>query len=586
MKKPATSATELKQALLSLKPLVRRAVFFSFFTNLLVIVPMIYMLEVYDRVVNSGSMMTLAMETIAVLGALLLMEALEWVRSGILQRAGLKLDESTGARTFNAVFEANLRRLPGISSQALNDLRVLRDFIGSPGMIALIDLPLAMIYMVAIFVISPMMGWMAMFGALLQVAIAWFNERSTQPPLTAANRAAIEAQNYASNSLRNAQVIEAMGMQRNIHGLWMKKQHEFLALQADASDKAGAFSAAAKFVQLTQSSLLLGLGGWLMLRGEFTGGGGLMIVASSLGSRVLSPLVQLIATWKNVIGARDAYQRLDSLLTAIPQKEPGMPLPPPVGALTVENVVAAAPGAPTASILRGVSFAVPAGKVMAIVGPSASGKTTLARLLMGIWPAASGKVRLDGVDVHTWNKTELGPHVGYLPQEVELFDGTLAENIARFGEVDMSKVEAAARAVGVHETLMALPQGYETRIGDEGCFLSGGQRQRVGLARAIYGNPRFIVLDEPNSSLDEAGELALVQTLQGLKLCGITVIVITHRTNVLIAADLMLILHEGQVKACGPRDEVLAALQRNAQQAAASAATPAVATAAARPAVA
>lgn len=569
----AAKDSELKSAILKLKPQFRRAVFFSVFTNLLVIVPMIYMLEVYDRVVNSGSTMTLAMETLAVIGALVVMEILEWSRTGLLQQAGLRFDQATGARTFNAVFEANLRRLPASTSQALNDLRAVREFMASPGMLAIIDVPLALLYIVAIFVISPLMGWMAVFGALVQVVIAWLNERGTQPPLTAANRAAHDAQNYASNSLRNAQVIEAMGMQGNLHGRWMKKQREFLALQADASDKAGTFSAAARFVQLTQASLLLGLGAWLMIRGEFVGGGGLMIVASSLGSRVLAPLVQLIGAWKHVVGARDAYHRLDSLLTAIPEKEPGMTLPPPVGALSVENVIAMAPGA-TTQILRGVSFNVPAGKVMAIVGPSTSGKSTLARLLMGIWPAASGKVRLDGVDIHPWNKAELGPHVGYLPQEVELFDGTLAENIARFGDVDMAKVEAATRAVGLHETILALPQGYETGIGDEGCFLSGGQRQRVGLARAIYGNPRFIVLDEPNSSLDEAGEQALVQTILGLKAMGTTVIVITHRTNVLAAVDLMLILHEGQVKAAGPRDEVLAALQRSAQAAAAPAVAP------------
>ncbi len=566
MKPANTSDSELKNAILALKPSFKRAIFFSVFTNLLVIMPMIYMLEVYDRVVTSGSGMTLAMETVAIVGILIVMEMLEWVRTSILHRAGLQFDKATGERTFNAVFEANLKRLPGISSQALHDLRNVREFISSPTMLAIIDMPLAMIYIIALFIISEPMGWLAVVGALLQTALAWFNERSTQPPLTAANRSSMEAQNYASNSLRNAQVIEAMGMQRNIHGLWLKKQRQFLALQADASDKAGGFSAAAQFIQMTQSSLLLGLGCWLMILGKFTGGGGLMIVGSSLGARVLAPIVQIITQWKHVVASRDAYKRINALLSAIPVRNPGMPLPPPLGALTVENVAAGAPGS-SALILRGVSFAVPAGQVMAIIGPSASGKTTLARLLMGVWPASSGKVRLDGVDIYPWNKNELGPHIGYLPQEVELFDGSLAENIARFGQVDMAKVEGAARAVGLHETILALPQGYESSIGDEGCFLSGGQRQRVGLARAIYGNPRFIVLDEPNSSLDEAGEKALVQTILGLKACGSTVIVITHRPNVLAAVDLMVILHDGQVKAVGPRDEVLAALQRSTQAA-------------------
>jgi ATP-binding cassette subfamily C exporter for protease/lipase len=317
---------------------------------------------------------------------------------------------------------------------------------------------------------------------------------------------------------------------------------------------------------MAQASLLLGAGCWLTIKGEFPGAGGMMIVASALGGRILAPIVQVIAMWKQVVNARDAYGRLDRLLQAVPARTTGMPLPPPRGTLSVEGAVAGAPGSPT-PIIRGVSFLLPAGEVLAVVGPSASGKSTLARLMVGIWPTAAGKVRLDGADVFSWNKAELGPHIGYLPQEVELFDGTLAENIARFGEIDMGKVEAAARAVGVHDAILALPQGYDTRIGDDGCFLSGGQRQRVGLARAIYGNPRFVVLDEPNSSLDEAGEIALAQTLRDLKAQDATVVVITHRTSVLAAVDRMLILLDGQVQAYGPRDEVLAALQRPPQPA-------------------
>ena len=287
----------------------------------------------------------------------------------------------------------------------------------------------------------------------------------------------------------------------------------------------------------------------------------MMIVAWVLGPKALAPLVQVVALWKNVVNARDAYGRLDSLLSSLPARAEGMPLPPPKGLLTVEGVVAGAPGSPV-PIIRGVSFGVPPGHILAMVGPSGSGKTTLARLMVGLWPASSGKVRLDGVDIFPWNKAELGPHMGYLPQGIELFDGSLAENIARFGVVDMAKVEAATRAVGVHEVIMALPNGYETRIGEDGCFLSGGQRQRIGLARAIYGDPKFIVLDEPNSSLDEAGEAALVQTLLALKSRGSTIIVITHRTSVLAAVDLLLVLRDGTVHMVGPRDDVLAALRQ------------------------
>jgi len=291
-----------------------------------------------------------------------------------------------------------------------------------------------------------------------------------------------------------------------------------------------------------------------------------MIVGSILGGRVLAPLIQIISQWQNVINVREAYQRLDGLLTSVPELEPGMPLPAPSGQLLVEGLVAGAPGS-TAPILKGVNFRLQPGEVLAVVGPSASGKTTLARMLVGLWPASGGKVRLDGVDVYTWNKNELGPHVGYLPQGIELFDGTLAENIARFGEVDQAKVEAAARAVGLHEFILALPQGYDNTVGREGAMLSGGQRQRVGLARAIYGNPTFVVLDEPNSSLDEQGDAALASAIVQLKSRGTTIVVMTHRTSVLGVADKMLVLNEGQTQMFGPRDEVLKALSEAATKA-------------------
>ena len=350
---------------------------------------------------------------------------------------------------------------------------------------------------------------------------------------------------------------------------WMQKQKRFLHLQALASDHAGGKGAAAKMVQNILTSGLLGLGCWLMLQGELAGGGSMMIIASIIGGKVLAPLVQVIASWKSIVQARDAYQRLANLLETIPKEAPGMALPVPGGNLSVEAIVAGAPGSQIA-ILRGVSFALKAGQALVILGPSAAGKSTLARLLVGIWPAQSGKVRLDGVDIFAWNKSELGPHIGYLPQSIELFDGTVAENIARFGEVDTAKVEAAARAVGLHETILALPAGYDSRIGDEGCFLSGGQRQRVALARAVFGNPRFVVLDEPNSSLDEAGQMALLHTLTALKSGGTTLVVITHRTSVLPIADVMLILRGGQVAAFGARDEVLATLAKARESARAS----------------
>lgn len=557
--------SELRLALTEQKPLLYRTLLFSFFVNLLVMAPTVYMLEVYDRVVNSGSGMTLAMLTLLVMFAYAVMEVLEWVRTGVLHDAALRFDARVSQRVFNTVFEARLRSIPAGSTPVLGDLRTVREFVFSPALLALIDVPFALLYILIIFAINPVMGWVSVVSACLLATLAWLTERDTQPALAAAGRAASAAQAYARNSLRNAQVIEAMGMHAGIHRRWLERQNEFLTLQAGASDRAGTYSSISRFTQLAQASLMLGLGAWLTIRGVFPGSGALIVVASTLGGRALAPIVQLIATWRQVVAARAAYARLDSLFESVQLRAPGMPLPAPRGLLSVEGVTASAPGSSVA-ILRGVTFSVAPGKLMAVIGPAAAGKSTLARLLVGIWPAASGKIRLDGVDIFPWNKAELGPNVGYLPQDVELFEGTFAENIARFNEVDMAAVEAAARAVGVHQLIAALPQGYHSQIGDDGCFLSGGQRQRIGLARAIYGNPRFIVLDEPNSSLDAEGEQALLQTMLSLKTQGTTIVVITHRTSILAAVDLMLVLHDGVVKACGSRDDVLAALQQGGQK--------------------
>ncbi|NKE66406.1 type I secretion system permease/ATPase [Ramlibacter sp. RBP-2] len=557
---------ELKDALLELRPHFKRAFWFSIVGSLLVLAPTGFMLEVYDRVVNSRSHVTLAMLLVLVLGAYVVMEVLEWSRAQILHAAGVELDRRLGDRVFGAMFAANLRRLPGGTTQPMSDFRVLREFLGSQAVLAAMEAPVALVFMVLIFAISPVLGWVAVAGAIVQTFVGWLNERATQPPLVEANRSAFGAQQYADGTLRNAQVIEAMGMQRDIHSRWAAKQREFLGLQAIASERAGGFQALTKFLQTTMGSLLLGLGAWLLLYGELRGGAGMMIIASILGGRMLAPLVQLVTQWRSVITVRDSWSRLSQLLTAVPAPPKVMPLPAPRGVVQVEQVLAAAPGNQV-PILKGVAFALNPGEVVAVIGPSASGKTTLARLLVGLWPSAGGKVRLDGVDVFAWDKSELGPHVGYLPQDVELFDGTIAENIARFGDVEPAKVEAAARAVGLHEVIMALPQGYDSPVGREGAILSGGQRQRVGLARALYGNPVFVVLDEPNSSLDEAGEAALAAAIVQMKARGTSFVVMTHRTSILPVVDKMLVLRDGQVQAFGPRDDVLAALNKAIQAA-------------------
>lgn len=550
--------TELRSAINELMPYFRRAALFSVFASLLILAPSVYMLEVYDRVVNTRSHMTLAMLTVVVLFAFVVMEVLEWVRSEVMHEASMAFDRRMSGRIFSAIFEANLKRMPG-GAQPMNDLRSVRDFLSTPVLLALMEAPVALTFLILIFAISPVLGWSAVVAAILVTFVGWLNERSTQPPLLAANRSAIAAQQYADGTLRNAQVIESMGMLGNIHKRWMGKQQEFLGLQAKASDHAGFYQAVSKFLQNTTSSMLLGLGAWLVLRNQFHVGEAYMIIASILGGRVLVPLVQIVSQWQTVVNVRDAYSRLDSMLSMVPIPAESMALPVPLGHLQVDGLIAGAPGIPV-PILKGISFGLQPGEVLAVVGPSASGKTTLARLLVGLWPAINGKVRLDGVDVFTWDKLELGPHIGYLPQGVELFDGSMAENIARFGELDQAKVEAAARAIGLHDFILSLPQGYDSPVGREGTMLSGGQRQRVGLARAFYGNPAFIVLDEPNSSLDEQGDADLASAITQLKAKGCTFIVMTHRTSVLSVADKMLVLREGQLQMFGPRDEVLKAL--------------------------
>lgn len=559
--------SELRMAVTVLRPYFVRAAWFSVISCLLVLAPSGYMLEVYDRVVNSRNHLTLVMLTLAVLGAYIVMEVLEWARAHIMHEAGEKLDALLRDRIFSAIFQANLQKIPGGTTQPLNDLRTVRDFLGAPPLLALMESPVSLVFLALVFAISPVLGWSAIVGSLLQVFVGWLNERGTRPPLVDANRSAIAAQQYADGTLRNAQVIESMGMLRDIHRRWMAKQREFLGLQAIASEQAGGYQALTKFLQTTMGSLLLGLGAWLLLSNQLNGGAGMMLIASILGGRVLAPLVQIVTQWRLVVGVRDAWQRLDGLLTQVPAAPRSMQLPAPRGLLQVESLVAGPPGG-SASIVKNVAFNLSPGEVLVVVGPSASGKTTLARLLVGLWPAAVGKVRLDGVDVFTWNKAELGPCLGYLPQGVELLEGTLAENIARFGEVSMAQVTAAAKAVGLHEFIMRLPQGYESPVGRDGARLSGGQRQRVALARAIYGDPVLVVLDEPNSSLDEAGDAALAAAIVALKQRGTTFVVMTHRTSVLAVADKLLVLQDGTMQAFGPRDDVLAALKKANEQAA------------------
>lgn len=556
----------IRAAILEQRPLIRMALMFSSISGLLMLVPQWYMFEVYGRVLNSRSQSTLMWLLLVAIGAWVAIEMLEIVRARILRRAAQAVDQSLSDRLFDVTFEANLRKLPGGSPQAFADLKAIRDGLNSPVVGAVMDLPAAALFVVCLFFLHPLLGVLTLVGAALQATLLWATERRTMPLLSEATRSSIQANAYAGSVLRNAQVVQALGMLSAIRRRWLARQRAFVAQQARASDHAGLHSSSAKLLQTMQGSILLGAACWLVLDNSLWGGAGMMIVASILGGRVLAPMAQVVTHWRSVVSARDAAKRLTALFALFGERDPAMPMPAPKGQLTVEGVVAAAPGT-TVPVIRGISFAARPGELVLVTGPSGSGKTCLARLLVGLWPTTSGKVRLDGVDVHGWNKAELGPHVGYLPQTIELFDGTVAENVARFGPVDLDKVREAVDRAGLTETVAELPSGLDTRIGTDGAMLSGGQRQRLALARAIYGMPAYLVLDEPNSSLDEAGERQLISVLQDLKARGRTIIVIAHRSSLLAVADKLLIINEGQTVAFGPRDEVLAAMKKANEQA-------------------
>jgi ATP-binding cassette subfamily C exporter for protease/lipase len=536
---------------------------FSGFLNLLMLAPSLYMLQVYDRVLGSRNETTLWVLTLLLLGTYLFMSALEAIRTWVLVRVGARFDAALNTRIFNATFERSLSQPGSNAVQPMHDLNTLRQTLTGSALLAMFDAPWMPIYLLVISLLSIELGVFALVGACLLAGLAYLNEKASKPKLDDAQKYSVQSQAALTNHLRNTEVIEAMGMLPSIRQRWYGLHQKQIRLQASASDQAAVMGGMTKFVRLTMQSLALGFGALLVLRGNMTSGG--MIAASILVSRSLSPVELLIANWKQIITGRAAFARLKQLLVTHPARQFGIALPAPTGAVRFEGVAAAAPGS-KALILKNMSFAIAAGDCIAVIGPSGSGKSTLARLLVGVWPALSGTVRLDGADLFQWRKEELGPHLGYLPQDIEMFDGTVAENIARFGELDSEQIITAAKRAGMHDIILHLPQGYDTPLGVGGCVLSGGQRQRVALARALYGDPALVVLDEPNANLDEQGERALADTLRDLHARGKTTVLITHRLAALGAVQKVLVLMDGSIKAYGPRDEVLAALQAHASK--------------------
>lgn len=564
LNKDKLAKNEIMNVLMSFKSVFRTVGVFSAIINLLMLAPSLYMLQVYDRVLQSQNEITLLMLTLLMIGAYAFMSVLEYVRSFVLIRLGAKLDMQMNKRIYTAAFEQNLKRGGGNAGQALQDLTQMRQFLTGNGLFAFFDAPWFPIYLAVIFMFDFWLGLFATIAVVIMVILAYVNERVSSKPLKEANTMAMISSNLATNNLRNAEVIEAMGMLPNMMRRWFKLHARFLQLQAEASEKSGMVTAASKFVRISVQSLVLGLGALLVIEGKMTPG--MMIAGSILLGKATGPIDQLIGVWKQWASVKSSYERLNELLSAFPARTPGMELQKPVGALSVETVTAAPPGS-TVAIIKGLNFAIQPGDVLGIIGPSGSGKSTLARLLVGVWPAAVGKVRLDGADIYQWNKDHLGPSIGYLPQDIELFGGTVADNIARFGEVDSEKVIMAAKRAGVHEMILHLPKGYDTLLGDGGAGLSGGQKQRLGLARAMYDDPSLLVLDEPNSNLDDVGEQALLIAINDLRQRGKTIVLITHRQSVLAATTKLLLLRDGVAQAFGPRDQVLQALNQAVQQA-------------------
>lgn len=532
---------------------------FTAFINILMLAPSVYMLQVYDRVLPSRNELTLLMLTLIVLAMFGVMALLEYVRSMVVIRIGSQLDSQLNTRVYTAAYERNLKNGASDTGQILGDLTTVRQFITGSSLFAFFDVPWFPIYLLVIFLFNPWMGLFALIGSFLLIALAIVNEVISQKPLREASKLSILSTRLASANLRNAQVIEALGMLPNLKQRWLHLHQGFLNNQQLASERAVRIASITKFVRLSLQSLMLGLGGWLAIDGHVTPG--MMIAGSILMGRTLAPIEQVINVWKNWHATHLAYQRLVKLLAQYPQRAAGMSLPPPEGLVTVKEVTATPPGSRTDNVLRNISFELHPGDVLGIIGPSASGKSTLARLLVGIWPVTEGVVRLDNADIYQWSKDELGPYIGYLPQDIELFSGTIAENITRFNPVESAKVIDAAKLAGVHELILRFPKGYDTEIGNEGNGLSGGQKQRIGLARALYGDPSLVVLDEPNSNLDDAGERALNQAIISLRLRRKTVVLITHRTNLLSITNKLLVLTNGEISAFGPTQQVMSAMK-------------------------
>lgn len=554
-----TKSDELRRVFSACRRYFITALAFSLAINILYLAAPLYMLQVYDRVISSASIVTLVMLTLLLLVALGSLSALDVVRSRVLTRASIRLDRLLAGRVV-AVSVENAGRGGPIRSQPLRDFDTFRQFVTGPGIHAMFDMPWAPIYIFVIFVLHPALGAFALGCAVVLVAMALINEWVIKAPMTEANEAAAKNYGFTEMSLRNSEVVQAMGMMPGLLQRWSRDRDRVLERQTIASERAATTQSIIKFLRMAMQSLILGLGAYLVIERSVTVGA--MFAASILLGRALQPIEMAVGSWRNLVSARGAFERVKGLLLANPVRDPALALPRPSGRLAVEALVYAMPGA-NRPILRGVAFRIDSGEVLGVIGPSGAGKSTLARQVVGVLAPSAGAVRLDGADVSTWPRESLGRFIGYLPQDIELFSDTVAANISRFRqEGDDSEVIEAAKMAGVHDIILRLPRGYETQVGDGGATLSGGIRQRIGLARAVYGNPSLVVLDEPSSNLDSDGDVALLACISDLKSRGTSVVMITHRPNTLGSVDKLLVLKDGMSEMFGPRNEVIAKLSQ------------------------
>ena len=534
---------------------------FSGVVNLLQLTVSLYMMQVFDRVLATRNLNTLLYLTLIAIAAVGLLALLEAARSRIMHRVGAWIEEKVAPEGFARAVESQLRGR-AYRMEALRDLAVCRSFIASPGALALYDVPWVPAFLLVIFMLHPVLGTVALVGAVLLLGLTWFNEVATSKLLREANTASMVTQRRAESIVRNAEVLDSMGMLPAVMARWRRGVAEMSVPMNRAMDRAAPLLSVTKFFRLAVQIAILGIGAYLVLGQELTSGAS--IAASIIMGRALAPVEQMIGGWKQLVQARQSWKRLQAFLVLPRLRPPGLPLPTPTGKLSVERVTYGFPGS-TVAVVKGVAFALEPGESLAVIGPSAAGKTTLIRLLTGTLAPISGAVRLDGADVHTWQREDFGRHVGYMPQDVELFDGTIFDNIARMAEAPHDAVYDAAKLAGAHEMILRLPKGYETEIGEGGQHLSGGQRQQIGLARAMFGHPKFIVLDEPNSNLDGDSEAALLRALHELRRRGITVVLVSHRPVLVQGVEKVLLMRDGAVEMFGPRAEVLKKIMKPAQ---------------------